>query len=45
MRMAIKDNEVELDFKLISKQSRRKPAVTISDLSYADDITLISEEI
>ena len=45
MRMAIKDNEVELGFQLIRKQSRRKPAVAISGLSYADDIALISEEI
>ena len=45
MRMAIQDNEVELGFQLIRKQSRRKHAVAISDLSYADDIVLISEEI
>ena len=45
MRMAIKDNEVELGFQLIRKQSRRKPTVAISDLSYSDDIALISEEI
>ena len=45
MRMAIKDNEVELGFQLVRKQSRRKPAVDISDLSYTDDIALISEEI
>ena len=45
MRMAIKDNEVELGFQLIRKQSRRKAALVISDLSYADDIALISEEI
>ena len=44
MKIAIKDNEVELGFQLIRKQSRRKPAVSISDLSYADDIAIISEE-
>ena len=43
--MAIKDNEVELGFQLIRKKSRRKPAVAISDLSYANDTALISEEI
>ena len=42
MRMAINDNEVESGFQLIRKQSRRKPAVAISDLSYADDLALIS---
>ena len=41
MRMAIKDNEVELGFQLIRKQSSRKPAVAISYLSYSDDIVLI----
>ena len=45
MRIAIKDKEVELGFQLIRKQSLRKPAVAISDLSYADDRTIISEEI
>ena len=45
MRMAIKDNEVELGFQLIRKQSHRTHEVAISDLSYADDIALISEEI
>ena len=45
MRIAIKDNEVELGFQLIRKQSCRKPAVAISHFSYADDIALISEEI
>ena len=45
MRMAIKDNEVELGFQLIRKQSRRKLSVAISYLIYADDIALISEEI
>ena len=44
MRIVIKDNEVELGFQLIRKQSRRKPAVAISALSYADDIAIISEE-
>ena len=36
---------MELGFQLIKKQNRRKPAVAISDLSYADDIALILEEI
>ena len=40
--MAIKDSEVELGFQLIRNQSHRKPAVDISDLSYVDDIDLIS---
>ena len=41
MVLAIKDNEVELGFQLI----RNKAAVDISNLSYADDIAIISEEI
>ena len=45
MRMAIKDNEVELDFQIISKQILRNPTVDICDLSYTDDIVIIPEEI
>ena len=36
---------MELGFQLIKKQNRRKPAVAIANLSYADDIALILEEI
>ena len=32
MRMAIKDNEVELGFQLIRNTNRRKPALAIYDL-------------
>ena len=45
MILDIKDNDLELGFQLIRKQCRTKPAVAISDLSYADDIALILEEI
>ena len=45
MRMAVKGKQLDLGFELTRKQSRRVPAKVITDLSYADDIALISQDI
>ena len=45
LREAINGREDELGFTIKSRQSRRVPAVKITDLDFADDIALISDEI
>ena len=45
MSIVIKDNEAELAFQLFRKQNYRKHAVALSDIKYAYNIVLISEEI
>ena len=44
MRKALEGRE-DLGFTLANRRSRRHPPVTITDLDFADDIALISEEI
>ena len=44
MRKALEGRE-DLGFQLTKRSSRRHPPVTITDLDFADDIALISEEI
>ena len=44
MRKALEGRE-DLGFQLTKRWSRRHPPVTITDLDFADDIALISEEI
>ena len=43
MRQAVGDSEEKLGFELERRKSSRHPAVTISDLDFADDIALLSE--
>ena len=45
MRQAIRNNEEELGLTILPSRSRRHPAVCITDLMFADDIALLSEEI
>ena len=45
MRMAVKGKQLDLGFEITRKQSRRVPEKVITDLSYADDIALISQDI
>lgn len=45
MRQAIGDREHELGFEIERRRSRRHPPVVVSDLDFADDIALLSEEI
>ena len=45
MRQAIRNNEEELGFIIQPSRSRRHPAVCITDLMFADDIALLSQEI
>ena len=45
LRNAISGREEELGFTLIHRQSRRHPAVVLTDLDYADDICLVSKEV
>ena len=45
MRQAIRNNEEELGFMIQPSRSRRHPAVCITDLMFADDIALLSQEI
>ena len=45
MRQAVGTKINELGFELERRKSRRHPAVVISDLDFADDIALLSEEI
>ena len=45
LRQAVENADEELGFELISKRSRRHPAITISDLDFADNIALLSEHI
>ena len=45
MKMALEGREEELGFKLERRRGRRHPPVVITDIDFADDIALISEEI
>ena len=45
IRLAIKGREEELGFELSKRRSPRHPAIHLFDLSYADDISLISKEV
>ena len=44
MRQTFAGREKELGFTLYRKRSRRKPAVTVSDLDFADDLALLNEK-
>ena len=45
MREAINGREEELGFTIKRRQSHRVPAIKITDLDFADDIALLSDEI
>ena len=45
MRQAISGKEEELGFTLHPRKSRRHPKVVLTDLDFADDIALLSDEI
>ena len=45
MSQVILDNDYNFGFKIKERRCSREPAVVITDLSYADDITLISQEL
>ena len=45
MRSAIQGREEALGFELEFKKSRRYPATILTDLSYADDIALVSHDV
>ena len=45
MRQVFEGRETELGFHLHRRRSRRKPAVVITDLDFADDLALLTEEI
>ena len=45
MRQAIGGHEEEFGFEITKKQSRRHSATILTDLSYADDIDLVSQEV
>ena len=45
MRQAVGDQELDLGFKLDKRRSRRRKPIAITDLDFADDIALLSEEI
>ena len=45
MRQAIGDQELDLGFKLDKRRSRRQQPIAITNLDFADDIALLSEEI
>lgn len=45
LREAINGREDELGFTIKRRQSRRVPAIKITDLDFADDIALLSDEI
>ena len=45
LRQAISGRERELGFTITPRRSRRFPAVVLSDLGYADDISLISDRV
>ena len=44
MRQAVGDQELDLGFKLDKRRSRRRQPIAITDLDFADDIALLSEE-
>ena len=45
LRKTFTGKEEELGFKLERQWSRRKPAVVVTDLDFADDLALLTEEI
>jgi len=45
MRQAISGREEELGFTIHPRKSRRYPKVVLTDLDFADDISLLSDEI
>nr|XP_008303217.1 PREDICTED: uncharacterized protein LOC103374843 [Stegastes partitus] len=45
LRKAISGREQDLGFMLIPRKSRRHPAVVLTDLDYADDISLLSDNV
>ena len=45
MRQVFGENDYNFGFKLTERRCGREPAVVITDLSYADDIALISQEL
>ena len=45
MRRTYNGKETELGFQLQRQTSRRNPAITITDLDFADDLPLLTEEI
>ena len=45
MRQAIRGHEEEFGFEITMKQSRRNSATILTDLIYADDIALVSQEV
>ena len=45
MRQAFSGHETELGFEIERRQGRRRPAVTMSDLIFADDLALLASEI
>ena len=45
LRMTFKDKEEELALEIQQKRSRRHKAIKVTDLDYADDLALISEQI
>ena len=45
MRQVFEGRESELGFHLHRRRSRRHPAVVITDLDFADDLALLTEEI
>ena len=44
LRQTYRGRETELGFQLERRRSRRNPAITITDLDFADDIALLTEE-
>ena len=44
MRQATCGREVEFGLEIIQRQWRRHPAIQLKDLSYVDDIALVSQE-
>ena len=45
MCQVIRENDYNIGFKIQKRICSREPAVVITDLSYADDIVLISQEL
>ena len=45
MRKALLGREDKLDFQLRKRKTRRVPPITITDMDFADDIALVSEDI
>ena len=45
MRQAIGGHEEEFRFEITKKQSIRQSATILMDISYADDIDLVSQEV